>query len=165
MAKLVTIQVDEIEGLKGRMGASRAVILNAVQKELAAYGRLLVEEAKKEAPVKTGTLRNSIRYSIRQGGTKYMTLEVTAGNSSRKPVVVKTVLFGSKPHVIKPKRAKALAFMWKGRKVYAKRVNHPGTNPNNFLERALSNTEPERKEMIDSIGRITLNKILNNKDN
>lgn len=164
MAKLITIKVDDITDMKGRMSKSRQVIMSAVKKELTAYGRLLVDEAKSEAPVKTGTLRNSIRFAVRQQGTRSMSLEVTAGNRSRPPVVVKTILFGSKPHVITPRRAKALKFTMGGRTVFARRVKHPGTNPNNFMERALSNTTQERHDMVDNIGRITLEKILNNKE-
>lgn len=163
MAKLLTIKVDDIIDMKGRMSKSRQVLMDSVQKEMTAYGRLLVAAAKEEAPVKTGTLQNSIRFAVRQQGTRSMVLEVTAGNRARPPVVVKTILFGSKPHVIVPRRAKALAFSVNGRRVFAHRVKHPGTNPNNFMERALSNTERERKAMVDRIGRLTLSKILNNR--
>lgn len=164
MARLVTIKVDDIVDMKGRMSKSRQVIMSAVQKELTAYGRKLVEEAKNEAPVRTGALRDSIRFAVRQQGTRGMQLEVTAGNRQRPPVVVKTILFGSRPRVITPKRAKALRFIGRGGNVvFARRVKYRGTNPNNFMERALSNTERERKDMVDNIGRITLEKILNNK--
>jgi hypothetical protein len=40
---------------------------------------------------------------------------------------------GSKPHVIKPRRARVLVF-WTGTgKVITHRVNHPGTQPNRYL--------------------------------
>lgn len=50
---------------------------------------------------------------------------------------VRFVLDGTKPHVIRPRRASALRFELGGRVVFAKRVNHPGTRANNFLARAL----------------------------
>ena len=37
--------------------------------------------------------------------------------------------YGSKPHVIEPKTAKALHFKSDGQDVFTKRVNHPGTKP------------------------------------
>lgn len=42
---------------------------------------------------------------------------------------------GSRPHVILPRKAKALAFVPRGsnRLVFAKRVNHPGTKPSRYL--------------------------------
>ena len=51
------------------------------------------------------------------------------------------VEFGTVPHVILPKNAKALRFKGKGGKyVFAKRVNHPGTEPNPFFERGVERT-------------------------
>ncbi|MGX1514042.1 hypothetical protein [Streptomyces collinus] len=50
---------------------------------------------------------------------------------------VRFVLDGTKPHIIVPRRAKALRFEAGGSVVFAKRVRHPGTKANNFLARAL----------------------------
>jgi hypothetical protein len=46
---------------------------------------------------------------------------------------------GSRPHVILPRRAKALAFWPRGSNqlVFAKRVNHPGSKPNPYLRDSL----------------------------
>lgn len=40
---------------------------------------------------------------------------------------------GTPPHVIEPRRAKALRFTVGGAVVFAVKVNHPGTRPNPFL--------------------------------
>lgn len=37
---------------------------------------------------------------------------------------------GTRPHVIRPRSARALRFTSGGRVVYARKVNHPGTQPN-----------------------------------
>ncbi|MFJ3545480.1 hypothetical protein ACIPQH_25330 [Streptomyces rubiginosohelvolus] len=50
---------------------------------------------------------------------------------------VRFVLDGTRPHVIRPRRASVLRFELGGRTVFAKRVSHPGTRANNFLLRAL----------------------------
>jgi hypothetical protein len=47
------------------------------------------------------------------------------------------VIKGTRPHIIRPVRAKALRFMVGGRVVYARIVRHPGNAPNDFLTRAL----------------------------
>ncbi|MDN3056844.1 hypothetical protein PH213_20280 [Streptomyces sp. SRF1] len=47
------------------------------------------------------------------------------------------VLNGTRPHLIRPRRAKALRFKLGGRVVFAKLVRHPGTKPNDFLGKAL----------------------------
>lgn len=43
---------------------------------------------------------------------------------------------GTPPHVIEAKNAKALRFEMNGELVFAKRVNHPGTQPQPFMDRA-----------------------------
>jgi hypothetical protein len=47
------------------------------------------------------------------------------------------VLEGTRPHIIRARRAKALRFEVDGQIVFAKYVRHPGTRPNNFLGQAL----------------------------
>ena len=145
MAQLVTITVDEIERIKGRITKAQQKIIDYATEDLREYGRTLRSKIQEEAPKKTGTLASTVRINTRKGGTKEVHLEVTMGNKSRPEVVVKTVLFGSKRHMIYPRKAKVLRFVSSGGKVvFAKKVNHPGTKPNNFLERALALTKPDR---------------------
>lgn len=47
------------------------------------------------------------------------------------------VVNGTRPHQIRPVRARALRFTTGGRIVFAKLVNHPGTKPDDFLNKAL----------------------------
>lgn len=47
------------------------------------------------------------------------------------------VINGTRPHQIRPVRAQALRFTTGGRVVFARLVNHPGTQPNDFLNKAL----------------------------
>jgi hypothetical protein len=47
------------------------------------------------------------------------------------------VINGTRPHLIRPVRAQALRFTTGGRVVFAKLVHHPGTQPNDFLSKAL----------------------------
>lgn len=54
----------------------------------------------------------------------------------RHPAVL-YVVHGTRPHVIRPVRARALRFTVGGRVVYATIVRHPGTRPNDFLTQAL----------------------------
>lgn len=50
---------------------------------------------------------------------------------------VRYVLDGTRPHIIRPRRVKALRFDVGGRTVFAKIVHHPGTRSDPFLQRAL----------------------------
>ncbi|WP_411092327.1 hypothetical protein [Streptomyces sp. 049-1] len=47
------------------------------------------------------------------------------------------VLDGTRPHLIRPRRRQYLRFEVGGDVVFTKLVRHPGTQPNNFLARAL----------------------------
>lgn len=47
------------------------------------------------------------------------------------------VLFGTRKHIIRPRRAKALRFEVGGRVTFAKIVHHPGYRGDNFMAEAL----------------------------
>ncbi len=102
-------------------------ILNAVidQVVFPALRRRYFESGLK---VRSGMLLRNI--TERSAPANYVIVE---GNRARVGVdtdvdpVARYQLEGTLPHVIRPKRAKALVFTVGGRKVVAKRVQHPGT--------------------------------------
>lgn len=47
------------------------------------------------------------------------------------------VIKGTRRHQIRPRTRRVLKFSVKGRTVFARVVNHPGTKPNDFLTKAL----------------------------
>lgn len=51
---------------------------------------------------------------------------------------------GTRPHIIRPKRAKALRFRVGGKVVFARIVHHPGTRARPFLDRALADVARSR---------------------
>lgn len=51
---------------------------------------------------------------------------------------------GSRPHVIRPRRASVLRFNVGGRVVFARVVNHPGTKGTHFLDKALADVARAR---------------------
>lgn len=91
--------------------------------------RRVEEEAKRRAP---GSMGRYISAQIRSGpGGDFQGVI-----NSRHPATL-YVIGGTRPHVIRPVRARALRFTVGGSTVYAKVVMHPGTKPNNFLREAL----------------------------
>ena len=101
----------------------------SIRKFLYAVGSGIQHEAKKVAPVVTRNLKNDIKVY-----PKFLQDAVEIGNSSIAPYA-KFVHYGTKPHIIKPKRKKALKTPYG---VY-KRVKHPGTKANPYLENGLKN--------------------------
>ncbi|CUU80055.1 HK97 gp10 family phage protein [Campylobacter hyointestinalis] len=99
------------------------------EKFLFRVGSEVANEAKKIAPYKTGNLKKDIQViSVNDKS-------VTIGNTKLAPYA-KFVYFGTKPHIIKVKKAKALANKKSGL-VFGKKVNHPGTKANPYLKNAL----------------------------
>lgn len=92
--------------------------------------RLIEARAKVLAPVDTGRLRNSIK-TTRKLTARGPTYQVGT-NVEYAPYVEN----GTRPHVIRPRRAQVLRFKVNGRTVYAKVVHHPGTRAQPFLSRA-----------------------------
>jgi hypothetical protein len=100
-----------------------------------------------EAPKKTG------RYA-REITTRNITGPDMAGFEVLSPGPLGTFIQkGTRPHVIRAKNAPMLRFYWPkvGRVVYFKSVNHPGTKPNRFYNRALQNWLPGAKADLSSI--------------
>jgi hypothetical protein len=119
--------------------------LKAIQKP--AMGRsvlgriaiLAVKEAHSRVPVKTGNLRRSIRV----GQITDHSARILAGGQ-REVGYAAAVEFGTKPHVIVPRKARVLA--WGGNRrlsgtlrsgakaeFFAMRVNHPGSRAKPYL--------------------------------
>jgi HK97 gp10 family phage protein len=64
------------------------------------------------------------------------------------------VEFGTRPHVITPKKGKFLAFKSKsGKVVYAKRINHPGSRPYPFMQPAMENNQGRIVQIYDQVSR------------
>ena len=97
-----------------------------------ADARAVVNRAKVLAPVDTGRLRASIRLE-RRSFLGFRTRWTIGSDVEYAPMVND----GTRPHLIRPKNAKALRFKMGGRTVFAKVVKHPGTRARPFLDRAL----------------------------
>ncbi len=81
---------------------------------------------------RTGRLARTIR---RERGAGYV--DIVAGRRGLTPYLG-WHHFNTEPHIIRPRRAKALRFQVNGRTVFAQRVQHPGTRGSRFLTRALA---------------------------
>lgn len=92
----------------------------------------MLNRARILAPVDTGRLRASgkIKY------TGFFTFRPKAVVSFDVEYA-QMVHDGTRPHIIRPRTAKALRFVIGGQVVYARVVHHPGTRARPFLDRAL----------------------------
>jgi hypothetical protein len=91
--------------------------------------RRVEAEAIRRAP---GSMKQGIRVSIGRGpGGEFR------GRVSVNHPAALFVTLGTRPHQIRPVRAKALRFTVGGRVVFATLVHHPGNKPNDFLVKSL----------------------------
>lgn len=94
-------------------------------------GRAITRTAKRRVNVRTGHLRSTIGDRTTVIGPTVLTEAYSTARYSR------FVHDGSRPHVIVPRRARALRFTIGGRVVFSKRVFHPGYRGNPYLASAV----------------------------
>jgi len=103
---------------------------------------VILRYVREEAPVKTGRLRDSI--TARGSGLKRGIYGLFYG---------RYVVEGTKPHTIRPTHGRVLRFEVAGGVVYATSVQHPGTKPNPFPQRAVKKAEPALRVLMLQNGR------------
>jgi len=98
----------------------------------------ILAEMEAKVPVKTGNLRTSL-------GVKVESSRVIIGPDERQAPYGGYVEFGTGPHVIRPKSKKVLSFVVNGKRVFATKVNHPGTKAQPYVR-------PAFDAWVDSLG-------------
>jgi hypothetical protein len=99
-----------------------------VGRYLAGRARLIVVGARGQVGKKTGKLQASIH--SRQSRTAYGQM-VWIGSTVEYALAHHE---GTKPHIIRPDKAKALRFTSGSRIIYSRAVKHPGTRANRYLK-------------------------------
>lgn len=114
------------------IGALGAAVGPILARKAASVTRRITAQAKQNAPVLTGNLARTIEPDpVRFSGPFRVETGVTAHAN-----YAAAVHEGTRPHVIRPRTARALKFQMGGRTVFASSVNHPGTRPRPFLRNA-----------------------------
>lgn len=125
MASRVVFRIDE-QQLARELTGRQGLLVRAV----ARLSRRIEANASQRAPVDTGNMRRMIRQdpiTVSADGRRVFGGVTSHANYSR------FVHDGTAPHVIRPRRAKALRFQIGGRTVFAAKVNHPATRARPFL--------------------------------
>lgn len=159
---MLNIQVSGDAQIRQRFAAMPERMRAAVLKKVSALTKKLEAKIKREKlsgqvlNVRTGALRRSISslveseasdkitgMAIQSGDVKYGRIHEFGGQTA--------------PHVIVPTKATVLAFMMSGKKVFAKRVNHPGSKmpERSFMRSSLKDMQPEITEgLLDAARRV-----------
>lgn len=99
---------------------------------MASLQRRIANQARVDVPVRTGNLGRRIK----EGEIRTVRPRVVSGSVGDDAHYAAPVHEGARPHVIRPKRAKALRFEIGGRVVFARLVRHPGMRGRPFLRNA-----------------------------
>jgi hypothetical protein len=125
------IKILHLDELRAAFKKAPDITAKELEKATKEAGKTILATEKEEVPIKTGQLRRSI------------TLDYHPISVSIYPTVnyALPVHEGTKAHIILPVRASVLAFKKNGKMVFVKRVNHPGSKANKFVERTVQRTE------------------------
>jgi len=123
----ISIEVLGVQEATDYFEHASEALVDAVSVKLREVCEMIADYARSIAPVKTGNYANSIH--VEQDGPLQFSIAAGAEYAA-------IIEFGSAPHFITPRTAKALKFEADGETVFAKYVMHPGTPPLFILHRA-----------------------------
>jgi hypothetical protein len=139
------IQIQGLSELTANLAKAPSIAAPILQRALAASQAVLAKHTTKgTVPWRTGFLVQSFRAELTTGILRWFPTASYAPH----------VEFGTKPHVILPKNKKAL--YWPGAAHPVRRVNHPGTKPNDFMGRIIDTAQPDiDSTFVQALGKIT----------
>lgn len=129
----------------------------SVNDGLRAIGRTIVPNKgigplANETPKRTGKLARSTFFQI-LGGINNQWLQVMQpARTEEGEFYGHFVREGTRPHEIRPRKARVLRFEYQGEVVFAMKVNHPGTWPNPYHKRALALLRPAIQRIVRDMG-------------
>lgn len=133
------IDIRGLRELEADLANAGPVMREDAQTVVEKNGHDVVADAQFSAPVDTGNLKASIGVDYDGDGLGY-----EAGPSASYGADVE---FGTVPHIIKPKTAKALS--WPGAAHPVASVHHPGTAPNPYMIPAFERQVPGAIEALE----------------
>lgn len=129
----------DLQTLASNAAAAETAVNRNLRNVTLRLRRRMEQFAYAEAPKDTGGYSRAITSRDISGGN-------VSGFEMLSPFPLsKFIQQGTRPHTIAPRRARMLRFYWPkaGSVVFARRVQHPGTKPNQFYQRALIRWRPE----------------------
>lgn len=147
-----TIKVDNLKTIQSAFKKSPQVVAGQLEKDVKNAGAVILEREKREAPVRSGNLKRSIELA-------YKPIGVTIRPKSKYAYFVHfgTGLYGERKDLIRPKRAKVLAFKVGGKMVFVKSTK--GQRPNPFVERTAKGVQPKINSIFDKTLKNIIEKI------
>ena len=127
----------EVEGLK-ELKKTLERILDHLRNILEDLTKETYEKAVQYAPVRTGFLRRNIIWRV----------EGLTGRVVSQAPYSAFIEYGTRQHMIFPRRARVLRFEVGGRVVFARYARHPGTRSQFYMRRALQDALNRLSEFV-----------------
>jgi hypothetical protein len=100
--------------------------------------KILLDELRREVPVKTGATRDSLDAHVSGESLWATKIEFTGAGASG------YLEHGTQPHRISASNSSVLRwFSQGGEELFAPSVSHPGMQPNDFVQRAVNNSKQQ----------------------
>lgn len=103
-----------------------------IRRRMGSLQRRIANQARADVPVLTGNLGRSVG----EGQIRFVGPRTVEGSVHATADYAAPVHEGSRPHLIRPRRAQYLRFQVGGRTVFTKLVRHPGVRARPFLRNA-----------------------------
>ena len=133
------IRINGLDALIDKLQQAPEIAAPILLRALAASQAILAKYTTRETvPWRTGFLVQSFQAVLTPGLLRWYPTASYA----------RFVEFGTAPHVIRPKNARAL--YWPGAEHPVRLVNHPGTKPNPYMERIAAAATPDINEIFDA---------------
>jgi hypothetical protein len=155
MAQLFKMEVLGYRNVSGRFTRRTEALQQAKRDEMRNLGRAGVATIRHYAPKRSGKFAEGIRYRTDERGSS---TTLTFFASGEHAFVLPFLTEGTRPHPIDPHGDYPLRFFWKrgprGPGIYHyMHVEHPGTLPDPFMERAIDAMSPQMDMALSRIGR------------
>jgi HK97 gp10 family phage protein len=135
----INYKVPEIQQALNNISAYDGKTRLKIEEAISQSTKAIAAGAKQRVPVRTGNLKKTIKSSFDRGtATGYVKAGKYLGSQSGGYPYAHLVEFGTKPHTIVAKNAKALSI----RGGFIEQVNHPGAQEHPFMRPAFEQEKP-----------------------
>ena len=141
---MFAIQLDNGAQLAKQFEVAGALVTDEVRVWLRGMAQWTLEDLRQRVPVKTGALKNSLRFDVAENAT--------GGDATFYGNDYGAMLdAGAAPFTIQAKGGKPMVFVRGGDKIFAMSVNHPGYKAREFTLQTLTSAEPEADRLADEV--------------
>lgn len=153
----LTIEAPSLDRLRRRFDQAPGIIGEELRRGMTDAVQVAQDAVRGHTPTRTGRTRASIVGQVRLLPGNEIEGSVRPLRQAGRPgQLVEWLEEGTRPHVIRARGARVLAFQMRGRTVFATRVMHPGTRAYRMIARGSQDSLPAiRRIFAARLGNVT----------